>query len=76
MSGRLVFLYADPLVCVCLYVGSGPAFDRYREQLSQQRLVDEQRLTMRPDPEPIGSLDGWGGPLDPDTGPGLRERRQ
>ncbi len=76
VSGRLVVLYADPLVCGCLYVGSGPAFDRYREQLSQQRLVDEQRLTMRPDPDPIGRLDGWGGPLDPDTGPGLRERRQ
>jgi len=35
---KVAYLYADPLVCHCLYVGSQGAYGLYQ----QQRLADEQ----------------------------------
>ena len=72
VNGRPVFLYADPLVCGCLYVGSGSAFDRYRERLFQERLTDEQLLAAQPYPVPAWPTDGWGGPWDRSLDPDLR----
>lgn len=37
------YVYADPLVCDCLYVGSQQAYDRYRLYLQQKQLADEQQ---------------------------------
>ncbi|HVJ51794.1 MAG TPA: hypothetical protein VM689_04995 [Aliidongia sp.] len=44
-GGKLVYLYADPLVCNCLYVGDQGAYGRYRQEVFQRRIADEQRLT-------------------------------
>ena len=37
----VAYLYADPLVCQCLYVGGQGAFGRYQQERLQQRLADE-----------------------------------
>lgn len=46
MRGNTVrYVYADPLVCACLYVGDQAAYGRYRQEVFQRRLADEQAMT-------------------------------
>jgi hypothetical protein len=40
--GKVVFLYADPSVCACLYIGQQTAFDRYEVELFERKLVTQQ----------------------------------
>ena len=39
------YVYADPLVCGCLYVGDQAAYGQYRQEMFQRRLVNEQAMT-------------------------------
>ena len=39
------YVYADPLVCACLYVGDQAAYGRYRQEVFQRQLADEQAMT-------------------------------
>jgi hypothetical protein len=39
------YVYSDPLVCGCLYVGSQEAYNHYRLLMQQQKLADEQQMT-------------------------------
>ena len=39
------YVYADPLACGCLYVGDQAAYGRYRQEVFQRRLADEQAMT-------------------------------
>lgn len=39
------YVYADPLVCDCLYVGSQQAYDKYQRYLQQKQLANEQQWT-------------------------------
>ena len=39
------YVYADPIVCGCLYVGSQQAYNQYRANEQTQHLVDEQQMT-------------------------------
>ncbi len=43
-NGKVIYLYADPLVCNCLYVGNQTAYDRYRRDILERQLADEQSL--------------------------------
>jgi hypothetical protein len=43
IKGRPSYLYADPVVCGCVYVGDQRAYDQYRQQMAtQQTATDEQ----------------------------------
>ena len=39
------YVYADPLVCDCLYVGSQQAYGQFKQHQQQQQLADEQQMT-------------------------------
>jgi hypothetical protein len=39
------YVYADPLVCGCLYVGSQKAYDQYRRDEQEKKLANEEQLT-------------------------------
>ncbi len=65
VRGRSLYVYADPLVCGCLYVGSEASYDLYRQQVFQHRLADEPRLATPLDVDPGWSLDEWNGSRDP-----------
>ena len=39
------YVYADPLVCACLYVGDQQAYGRYRQEVLQRQIADQQHLT-------------------------------
>lgn len=41
LNGREVWVYADPTVCKCLYVGTPDAYQRYQQLNVQQRIADE-----------------------------------
>ncbi len=44
-DGRLFYVYPDPTICVCLYVGDAKAYATYRQNVFQQNLADEQAMT-------------------------------
>ena len=44
-NGQLVYQYADPLVCRCIYFGTLQNWDAYRQEVFQQRLADEAQMT-------------------------------
>jgi hypothetical protein len=41
----VVYTYADPTICDCLYVGNQAAYDRYRENVFVKHIADEQQMT-------------------------------
>jgi hypothetical protein len=61
-GGTVSYVYADPLVCACLYVGDQAAYGRYRQEVFQRRLADEQAMTAQ-----MSQMDWdygpWGGPF-------------
>jgi hypothetical protein len=65
------YVYADPTVCGCLYVGTQQAFDQF---VSNQRLDFEQaqRIALLNFYDATWNWDAWGpwGPLGPIYGPG------
>jgi hypothetical protein len=44
-GNKVIYTYADPTICGCLYVGDQVAYGRYRENVFQKRLADEQQMT-------------------------------
>jgi hypothetical protein len=54
------YVYADPLVCDCLYVGTQQSYDRYRANQLQQQLVDEQQLAALSYSDAAWSWGAWG----------------
>ena len=60
MRGPDLYLFADPLVCGCLYLGSNAAYRLYREQAVRRHLAG-QRATAWINPDPDWSLNGWNG---------------
>src|SRR3954447_19460271 len=44
-GGQVVYVYADPIVCQCVYFGNQAAYAQYRAMVFQQNLADEQQMT-------------------------------
>lgn len=44
-DGRLFYVYPDPTVCACLYVGDQKAYGAYRKEVFEKHLADEQAMT-------------------------------
>ncbi|MGI4744594.1 MAG: hypothetical protein ACRYGI_10245 [Janthinobacterium lividum] len=71
VNGNYVYLYSDPLVCGCLYVGSAQAFSTYKQQKFQQNLADQQQMTAQMYSDPAWSFGPWGGGFGPGFGGGF-----
>ncbi len=54
------YVYADPLVCGCLYVGTQQAYNTYKRDRMQQQLADEQQMTAQMYSDPAWSWGAWG----------------
>ena len=61
-SGTVRYVYADPLVCACLYVGDQAAFGRYRQEMFQRQLANEQSMTAQMN-QSAWDEGPWGGPF-------------
>jgi hypothetical protein len=57
---RVVFLYADPYACDCLYIGNQKAWDQYRRQRFQQNLAREQEMTAQLNENASWNWQPWG----------------
>ena len=69
VNGDMVhYIYADPLVCGCLYVGSQQAFNQYKLHQQQQNLANQQQMTAQMYSDPAWSWNAWG-PWGPGAGP-------
>ncbi len=44
-DGRVFYVYPDPSVCACLYVGDQTAYGTYRANVFQKNLADERAMT-------------------------------
>lgn len=42
---KVVYAYADPTICVCLYVGNAAAYSAYRARMFDKKIADEQLMT-------------------------------
>jgi hypothetical protein len=68
VSGDIVtYVYADPLACGCLYVGSQQAYNQYMSNQLQQNLADEQQMAAQMYSDTAWNWEAWGpwGPLGP-----------
>ena len=65
------YVYADPLVCDCLYVGTQQAYSQYQRYLQQKKLVDEQETTAQMYSDPTWNWGAWG-PWGGEYGPYFR----
>jgi len=61
------YVYADPLVCGCLYVGSQQAYSQYKRDQQQQHLADEQQMTADSYSDAAWNWNAWG-PWGPEYG--------
>jgi hypothetical protein len=61
------YVYADPLVCGCLYVGSQQAYNQYKRDQQQKRLVDEQQMNAQMYSDAAWNWNAWG-PWGPEYG--------
>ena len=59
-GGTVRYVYADPLVCGCLYVGDQAAYGRYRQEVFQRQLANEQEMTAQ-----MNQMDWDEGPWGP-----------
>jgi len=64
------YVYADPLVCGCLYVGTQQAYDKYKANQLAQHIADEQLMTAQTYSDAAWSWPAWGpwGPPTPVVG--------
>jgi hypothetical protein len=68
VNGDVVhYVYADPLVCGCLYVGSQQAYNQYMANQLQQQLADQQQMTAQTYSDATWNWGAWG----PWPGPGF-----
>jgi hypothetical protein len=44
-DGRVFYVYPDPTVCACLYVGDQTAYGTYRKYVFERKLASEQAMT-------------------------------
>jgi hypothetical protein len=61
------YVYADPLVCGCLYVGTQQAYNQYKANQLQKQLADEQQMTAETYSDTAWNWGAWG----PYPGPGF-----
>jgi hypothetical protein len=54
------YVYADPLVCSCLYVGTQQAYSQYLRDRQQKEIADQQQLTAEEYSDAAWNWGAWG----------------
>jgi hypothetical protein len=61
VNGDVVhYVYADSLVCGCLYVGTQQAYNQFKANQLQQNLADEQQMTAQTYSDAAWNWGAWG----------------
>jgi hypothetical protein len=61
------YVYADPLLCGCLYVGSQQAYNQYKRDQQQRHLANEEQMTAETYSDASWNWNAWG-PWSPGYG--------
>ena len=69
-NGVLYFLYADPKVCLCIYIGNEHAYQKYQGMVYEKNLAETQRMTAEANERALMNWELWG--WGPGWGPGWR----
>ena len=64
VDGRNVYVYADSEYCMCVYVGSEEAYQRYQRIAIQQKLADERMQAAEMNEDAALDWGAWG-PWEP-----------
>jgi hypothetical protein len=67
---EVTYVYGDPVVCNCLYVGTQQAYGEYIRYVQARRLANEQRTTAMMYSDPAWNWGAWG-PWGPRYGFGM-----
>jgi hypothetical protein len=59
-NGKVVFLYADPYACGCLYIGDENAWDSYKREQLQQNLITQERMNAEMNENAAWNWSMWG----------------
>jgi hypothetical protein len=57
---RVVYLYADPLVCNCLYIGDPAAYGRYQQEMLQRQIARDRLMTAEMNADAAWDWGPWG----------------
>lgn len=58
-SKGMVYLYADPLACGCLYIGNQTAWNTYKQEQFEKQLVQQEQVTATGN-DAIWNANEWG----------------
>lgn len=67
----VTYVYADPLDCDCLYVGSQQAYAKFRQHAQEQKLADEKEMTAQDYSDSAWNWDSWELAAEPGFGAGF-----
>jgi hypothetical protein len=59
VDDKLIYLYADPLACNCVYFGTAADFSRYEQERAQQSLPTEPQMEAQLDTVPGWAWGPW-----------------
>jgi hypothetical protein len=54
------YVYADPIVCSCLYVGTQQAYSQYLRDRQQKEIADQQQLAAQEYSDASWNWGAWG----------------
>jgi hypothetical protein len=54
------YVYSDPIVCSCLYVGTQQAYSQYLQDRQQKQIADEQQLSAQEYSDAAWNWGAWG----------------
>ena len=66
---NVTYVYADPLVCDCLYVGSQAAYSQYQQTVQAKQIADQQEMTAMEYNDAAWNWQPWGYGFGPEFGP-------
>jgi hypothetical protein len=59
-DGKLLYVYADPTGCKCVYVGDQAAYQRYQQLAIQQQLAQENMMAAQMNEDAAMNWGLWG----------------
>lgn len=62
-NNQVVYFYADPTICRCLYFGNQGNYQAYRQMAFQQNLANQQQMTAEINQQTAFDFGPWGDPM-------------
>jgi hypothetical protein len=59
-DAKVIFVYADPYACGCLYIGDEYAWDNYKREQIQQNLISQERMNAEMNENAAWNWNMWG----------------